>query len=127
MSIQSKNLTDMTSLQIAGFPPQDTYNRRANWSLSDVDVTNSFVGSYSYDLPFGSGKRFLTQNKVLDRYALGGWTVSGIHSYSSGTPLSASTNIALPSTTTNVRPNTVLGVQPVRSGGCSGLNPATDV
>lgn len=121
----SKNMSDMTSIQISGFPPQDAYNLKANWSASDVDATQSFVGSYSYDLPLGIGKRVVTQNKVLNNYVLGGWTISGINSYSSGTPLAVSTNIALPSTTTNVRPNIVPGVEPVRPGGCSGLNPAT--
>jgi len=125
--IYSKTMSDMTSIEIAGYPPQDAYNLRANWSVSDVDVRQNFLGSYSYSLPFGTGQPFNPQSRLLGSYVLGGWTLAGINSYQTGTPLGVSTNIDLPTTTTNVRPNIVPGVNPVRSGGCSGLNPATDL
>ncbi len=125
--IYSKTMSDMTSIEIAGYPPQDAYNLKANWSVSDVDERQNFVGTYAYDLPFGIGQRFSTQSKMLDNYVLGGWTLSGVNSYQTGYPLGIATNIDLPTTTTNVRPNIVPGINPVRSGGCSGLNPTTDL
>ncbi len=38
---------------------QDIYNyKRGEYSLSTLDVPHRFVGSFSYELPFGRGKRF---------------------------------------------------------------------
>ena len=39
-----------------------------------------------YQLPFGHGRRFLTQSRVLDE-AVGGWEVTSIFQFLSGTPL----------------------------------------
>ncbi len=49
---------------------------------------NMFVFNYSYELPFGKGRTFLTApqtfaNKVLDK-VVGGWTIAGITTASSG-------------------------------------------
>jgi hypothetical protein len=53
---------------------------------------HSFVFNYSYDLPFGKGRTFLTApqtfaNKVLDK-VVGGWTIAGITTATSGSGIS---------------------------------------
>ena len=53
---------------------------------SGITPLNEFVTGYSYQLPFGRGKEFGNSlNPVLDGL-LGGWLVSGITSFSSGSP-----------------------------------------
>jgi hypothetical protein len=48
---------------------------------------NTFVFSWTYELPVGQGKRFLASaNPVVNRLA-GGWQVNSIETYTSGTPI----------------------------------------
>jgi len=55
------------------------------------DVRNRFVASYSYELPFGQGRRYLS-NSSAGKAILGGWTIAGITSVQSGFPLTITTN-----------------------------------
>ena len=57
-----------------------------NKSVADTDRTNNFIISYTYQLPFGSNKRFLSRG--IAAMALGGWTVNGIFYHLSGLPFS---------------------------------------
>ncbi|HLK67997.1 MAG TPA: carboxypeptidase regulatory-like domain-containing protein [Bryobacteraceae bacterium] len=58
---------------------------RRNYARADFDRTLNFVQSYIYQLPFGPGKHFLSQS--LPGKIVGGWQVSGILSWRTGTPL----------------------------------------
>ena len=42
--------------------------------------------SYSYELPFGPGKKFLNNTGFFGKMVVGGWTVSAIQQYESGPP-----------------------------------------
>src|SRR6266446_2871521 len=39
--------------------PQDYGNLRAEWGPASMDIRHNFIASYSYELPFGKGQRFL--------------------------------------------------------------------
>lgn len=52
-------------------------------SLQYTDYPHIFNVVAAIDLPFGKGKKFLGNNKVLDRF-VGGWTVSFTGNYTSG-------------------------------------------
>ena len=92
----SKNITDADSMGpgISGFIGtgsyigQNSYNRRAEKAVSELDTPQSLVASFFYELPMGHGKRFLGHAGVLDR-VVGGWNVAGILNYSSGNPTQA--------------------------------------
>jgi hypothetical protein len=43
---------------LANFPVADSFNRRLERDLSNGDMPNVFVASFTYELPFGKGKRF---------------------------------------------------------------------
>jgi hypothetical protein len=43
---------------IANFPVADSLNRKLERDLSNGDIPNVFVASFTYDLPFGKGRRF---------------------------------------------------------------------
>lgn len=131
----SKNLTDVDST--AGYfttGVQDAYNRRAEKALSSIDSPNQVVASYTYELPFGPGRKLVNSNNAVARYVVGGWALSGINTYKNGTPLSVITSTVLPTTNdslaesgTSVRPNVVTGVSPLTGIGCSSFNPQTNL
>jgi len=60
-------------------------NFRLNYGPSLFDIRHVVHVSGTYDLPFGRGKKFMSQNGVLDR-VFGGWTIGTIFVMQSGTP-----------------------------------------
>lgn len=64
---------------------QDYYNPRAQTSVTSSDIPHVLSLTYTYELPFGPGKRFL--NRGAAGKVLGGWSVSGIQKYQSGRPI----------------------------------------
>ena len=89
----SKNITDADSagpgvsgfIGTNSFIGENSYNRKAEKAVSQLDTPQSLVMSFFYELPFGRGKKYLNEGGVKDRVA-GGWYVSGILSYHSGLP-----------------------------------------
>jgi hypothetical protein len=70
----------------AGLGPGDIY------SLDIASFRHKAVFNYSFELPFGRGKRFLNNTsefsgKLLDKL-IGGWVAAGVTTFHSGTPLS---------------------------------------
>jgi Carboxypeptidase regulatory-like domain len=66
---------------------QDNYNLRGERSLSSQDVPQRLVVSYVLDLPFGRGKRFLSDTGgVLDK-VVSGWGLDGVTTVQKGFPL----------------------------------------
>jgi len=56
-------------------------------SLSTFDIPNVFQFTYTYDLPVGRGKRFLsTMPRLLDEF-VGGWKTNGVWRVADGRPL----------------------------------------
>jgi hypothetical protein len=92
----SKNITDADSMGpgVAGFTGaggyvgQNSYNRRAEKAVSELDTPQSLIASLFYELPMGHGKRFLNNTGKLDRLVQG-WDVAAILNYSSGLPTAA--------------------------------------
>jgi hypothetical protein len=57
----------------------------ANYGNSNFDIPNAFKGYAAYELPFGSGKRYLSQSRAVSEL-VGGWRVSGTFIAQSGNP-----------------------------------------
>ncbi len=76
--------TDATSTGNTAFNTayNDQSNINASRGLSDFDRPNRFVVSYVYDLPF------FKNAEGVKRAVLGGWEVSGVTIFQSGTPFS---------------------------------------
>jgi hypothetical protein len=66
--------------------PIDSYDISREYGLSGFDTRHRLVISSLYELPFGSGKRWLSQGK-FNHYLLGGWDVSSITSWQTGLPI----------------------------------------
>ncbi len=70
---------------IANFPVADSFNRKLERDVSNGDMPNAFVASFTYELPFGEGKRFLSRG--LSSKILGGLEFAGVITLQSGLPL----------------------------------------
>src|SRR5262249_20550575 len=66
---------------------QNPNNHNADYGNSESIARQILVLNYLYDLPVGTGRTFNISNKILDKLA-GGWSLSGITSYRTGTPFS---------------------------------------
>ncbi|MFN0170993.1 MAG: carboxypeptidase regulatory-like domain-containing protein [Bryobacteraceae bacterium] len=66
---------------------QNPYNTSLDRGNSDQIRRHIFTAAYSYDLPFGPGKRFANSNNALGRI-VGGWQIAGITLLRTGTPFS---------------------------------------
>lgn len=95
----------------SGSSVRNSYNLAAERSVDVTDTPHSLVVNYTYELPFGKGKRFGSDWNTPVNAILGGWQWSGITSARSGLPLSI--NPAQNNTGGfgfNQRPNVVSGV-----------------
>jgi len=118
----SKTISDADILAGGGPSGQTYYNRRLEKALSTNDVPQILAANVVYELPFGPGKRMLSQG--FASRLLGGWTVTGIAQYQVGRPIPLNANNTLPLFNSTLRPNVITGV-PLRSS-TSHFDPATD-
>ena len=87
---------------------QDSYDFRAERSVSSSDVPQRLVVSGNYDLPFGRGQRYLGSASGVANKLVGGWVVNGIYTWQKGFPLGISTAANLTGSygySQNPRPN----------------------
>lgn len=116
----SKTLTDADVIQPYwstlqnGGAVQDPENLRGEKAVSSEDVPNNFVVSYIYELPVGKGKHFLGSAPKAVNALISGWSVSGIHHYQSGQPISIFGATGIPGKNSSVRFDRVAG-QPVKN------------
>lgn len=83
----SKNLTDFEGSQ-ANFSAFMDFNRpELEKRRSSQDITHVMNANWIYELPFGTGKRFLAGGGIVDK-VLGGWQIGSIINLQSGSPLS---------------------------------------
>jgi hypothetical protein len=82
----AKTLTDAGSEfnEFSGYD-QNSYNARAQKGLSLNDYPQNLVVTYSYELPFGPGKKFASTGGIAGKI-IGGWKIAGIQNYQSGAP-----------------------------------------
>ena len=70
------------------FPsPQDFYNLEADYGTSGYDQPINNTTSVVWSLPVGRGKRWLGDAGPIAEGFLGGWTISGINTMTSGEPV----------------------------------------
>lgn len=89
----SKIITDADSAWVGG-AAMDHFNRRLQMSIGQLDQTHNLKLSYVYELPFGKGRKYMTSG--VSNLVLGGWRIGGVHTYSSGTPISIGTTVGFP-------------------------------
>ena len=73
--------------------PGDAHSYR---SLAALDVGHRFVGSYTAELPFGKGKKYLSDAHGFENAVIGGWQFNGITTYALGVPFGVSVDATIP-------------------------------
>jgi hypothetical protein len=83
-----KNMSSLQSRQYTPYRPV-TY--------SGDSPPHSLVTNFSYELPFGAGRKYLARANPVLKWAAGGWSLSGYLRYSSGSSMgfSASNNLSV--------------------------------
>jgi hypothetical protein len=77
------------------------YNRALEKARSDYDVTHKWVSYWTWEMPFGRGKRWLNSGGILG-HIIGNWELNGINTMESGAPFGFTTNGNLPGGVSNV-------------------------
>jgi hypothetical protein len=65
----------------------NTFNRKIEKAIAANDQTHTFIFSWTYELPFGRGKRFLASANPVVNHLAGGWQINSIETYHSGNPI----------------------------------------
>jgi hypothetical protein len=105
--------------------PQDQFTKQGEYTVALDQPPLTMVISYNYELPFGYERKFL--NHGIAATLLGGWGISGVQHYQSGTAMfetSVSNNLGIGNSI--LRPNYVPG-QPLKAQWSGKFNPATDL
>lgn len=71
----------------AGGGPPNPLDRRAERGLDNQHLAHRFVTSYVYELPFGPGKAWGSAWRGVGNAVLGGWSLGGIVTLTSGQPV----------------------------------------
>jgi hypothetical protein len=113
----SYNLSKMMSNTNSGFTSfasrsLNKDNQKAEWSIDNNDQTHILTIAGTYELPFGKGKPFLNNHGIYTA-VLGGWQISPLLTYASGTPLQVTVGGNPLGNGTSNRPNIVSG-QPLQ-------------
>jgi len=70
---------------VEGCSIQNPYTLKNDKGPAGTDVPQIFSAAWVYELPFGKGQKYTSSNGILN-YIVGGWTLNGIASLSSGIP-----------------------------------------
>ena len=81
---------DNNSGEIEANDTRDRTNKGLDRGRSRFDQRHRFGTSFGYALPFGSGKKLLTNIGGITGFVVGGWNVQGIVSLLSGAPFGVS-------------------------------------
>src|SRR5712692_3145667 len=101
----SKMLADArmyTADNVVNFRQDANHREKA---IYPTDQSQVLTLSYYYELPIGRGKPFLSSLRGVGDKVLGGWIVSGVHSYSTGYPLAVTASNSLPIFNPALRPD----------------------
>lgn len=91
--------------------------------LASFNIKHQFVGSGTYELPFGRGKQFLGNLNLVEEAVLGGWSMNSILTFDSGQPQTIGSQVTTGSGT-SAYAVVVPGVKRYHGGIGSFYNPA---
>jgi hypothetical protein len=117
----SKSIDDasqLTGMSTGGFAKAlDPRNLGLERARSDWDRGHIFTASFSYPLPVGYGKRFLSGTGKVTQGFLGGWQVSGTAIFQTGPPFTIEDSTVNAAIGESTRPNRIAsGFDPAGTG-----------
>ena len=103
-------------------PLLDNANPQVEYARTPFDIRHAFKANYYYELPYGPGKPW-SGNRVLN-HLLGNWALSGIWTYTSGSPFSIlsgygtvnTQQISFLTNTASIEGTTLSNLKPLTSG-----------
>ena len=112
----SYNLSKMMSNTNSGFTSfvsasLNKDNQKAEWSIDNNDQPQMLNIAATYELPLGKGRKYMNKGGVANA-VFGGWQISPLLQYASGTPLQVTVAGNPLGNGTSNRPNLVAG-QPI--------------
>ena len=114
----SHSLDSFSNSNPNGQSAQNAHDTSTEHANSDFDTRQRLALTYIYQLPFGTGKRFMSHAPSVVNAVFGGWQVSGLSQFQSGNPVNVIIQGASRSNTgtTNLdRPNAT-GISPLLNG-----------
>jgi Carboxypeptidase regulatory-like domain/TonB dependent receptor len=72
--------------------PTNNYNAAQDYGPADFDREYVVTVAHTFELPFGPGRKFLSNSKGIVRTLVANWTFRGITQYNSGLPFSPTLN-----------------------------------
>jgi hypothetical protein len=123
-SIDDASVPDDNTTWLGSFTSlQDPNKPWLERSLSTFDIPQVFQFTYTYDLPVGHGKAFLSHMPAVLDAVIGGWKTNGIWRVAAGRPLAMTLADGNPLPTYGQRPN-ITG-KPKRTGGKASGDPSS--
>ena len=119
----SKAIADVVNQVDGGLSAQDVYNRRLERSVTEFNTPNNFKLTWIAEIPVGKGRRYSLGG--AGNAILGGWNLTGIHNYRSGSPLQVTMGGYRSDALFNgtIRPDWLAGVNPkIESGKLDVIN-----
>ena len=104
---------------------QDWNNLKGERSLSSQDVSQRLIVSYVLDLPFGRGKKFMSDATGVTGKVVSGWGIDGVTTFQRGFPLKI--NWAGPATALEKAGLGIANVRPNVAGGCDKAAPSDNI
>jgi hypothetical protein len=80
----------LQNFERTGDAPQNNYDLRNEWAVSNTDRTHRFTGAWVLELPFGKGKPWAANTPALLNRLISNWQINGSTTIESGAPLSFS-------------------------------------
>ena len=109
----SKLMTDADSFNGSN-GSMDTAQPELEYSIGRLDQTHSIKLSTVYELPFGPGRRWVTDG--FASHIIGGWRIAAVQNYTSGLPIGVTGSAPLAIFNGSNRPN-VTGVDWIAAAG----------
>lgn len=113
----SKAISDVINPVDGGESAQDVYNRRLERSVAEFNIPQNLKLTWIYELPFGKGRTY--SMGAVANAIVGGWNVTGVHNYRSGSPIAVSMSGYRSDALFNgtIRPDVVSGIPAVLNTG----------
>ena len=78
-----------THLGDEGAAYSNYYNRRADWGVTEMDISHRWTASSVYQFPFGKGRRYLRSHPL--RHVVGNWQPGMVWTWQTGAPSTVQT------------------------------------
>jgi hypothetical protein len=95
---------DQGTTASSGTSPQNPLDLHAEWGPSSFDARLRYIATFIDELPFGKGRKFLSNANPVVRGIVGGWELTAILTLQTGNPFNITTSKDISNTGGSNRP-----------------------